>query len=326
MLRNDHTSQASPTGQPLVSSQQRTTALSRRETDRLLYALQAPTAWIDSDALHCPDAEKKLMHAPEPIRRANVSWYSPYMETVERRSEGKLKVHDPVLLTREQEGVIFHQYNYTRLRAGQLRQKHAHRPLTSRQARELIRWHRREVELREQIAEINLPLVLAMASRVKYTDAEYGDLVAEGNMALLRSIDNFDVDRGFKFSTYACRAILTAFSRWGMKQSRYRKRLGGRLDPLMDHTDWPRARRDQDAIDDAAQVRHMVLQNTIDLSDVEQNVLHHRFGLGKESPGQPDGGPMTLAQVGKTIGLTKERVRQIQNRALTKLRDAVWVN
>ena len=111
-----------------------------------------------------------------------------------------------------------------------------------------------------------------------------------------------------------------------MKQSRYRSRVGARLEPVMDRTDWPRSRRDQDVIDSAAEVRHMVLQNTVDLSDVEQDVLHHRFGLGKECPGRPDGGPMTLAQVGREVGLTKERVRQIQNRALAKLRDAVSIN
>jgi DNA-directed RNA polymerase sigma subunit (sigma70/sigma32) len=94
----------------------------------------------------------------------------------------------------------------------------------------------------------------------------------------------------------------------------------------MERSDWPDGRRIMERRESADEVLHMVLHNTAQLSDVEQQVLHHRFGIGKVQPGCPDGGPMTLVQVGQTVGLTKERVRQVQNRALLKLRDAVSVN
>ena len=44
-------------------------------------------------------------------------------------------------------------------------------------------------------------------------DVDFAEVVSEGNMALIRAVDKFNVERGFKFSTYACRAILKAFSR-----------------------------------------------------------------------------------------------------------------
>ena len=69
----------------------------------------------------------------------------------------------------------------------------------------------------------------------------------------------------------------------------------------------------------AQEVKQIVLNNAADLTDVEQEVLHHRFGFDAGRNGKP----LTLAQVGMLIGLTKERVRQIQNRALLKLREAV---
>jgi RNA polymerase sigma factor (sigma-70 family) len=165
-----------------------------------------------------------------------------------------------------------------------------------------------------------------MAKRRRPRHGDYGDLIAEGNMALLRAIDKFDVDRGFKFSTYACQAIFKSFSRWGMKQSRYRDRFPARFDPTMERSDWPGSQRTADRRECADEVRHLVLDNTAHLSDLEQQVLHHRFGIGKVQPGCPDGGPMTLVQVGRTVGLTKERVRQVQNKALLKLRDAVSMN
>jgi DNA-directed RNA polymerase sigma subunit (sigma70/sigma32) len=49
---------------------------------------------------------------------------------------------------------------------------------------------------------------------------------------------------------------------------------------------------------------------------VEQTVIHHRFGLGAKKGAEP----LTLEQVGQIIGVTKERVRQIQNKALEKIR------
>ena len=315
------------TDQPLVSRTRRTAALSAREQRDLAFALEAPTQWVDCDCLHAPDAEHRLMRMPAAIARPNMSWYSPWMETVGPSPKAlRSATQDSMVLTRDQERDIFHKYNYARLREGQLRLKHEQRALTPRQGRELISWHRTATALRGQIAEINLPLVLAMAGRSRVRDAEYGDLIAEGNMALLRAIDKFDVDRGFKFSTYACRAILKSFTRWGMKQTRYRQRVPGRLEPGFDHTDWPEALQRAQLRESAAEVGWIVEHNTADLSELEQDVLHHRFGLGKVHPGCEDGGPMTLAQVGQTIGLTKERVRQIQNQALNKLRAAVSVN
>ena len=56
----------------------------------------------------------------------------------------------------------------------------------------------------------------------EWLDSEFAEIVSEGNMALMRAVDKFSVDRGFKFSTYACRAILKAFSRTAMKSSRHR--------------------------------------------------------------------------------------------------------
>ena len=54
-------------------------------------------------------------------------------------------------------------------------------------------------------------------------------------------------------------------------------------------------------------------------SDIEQSVIEHRFALGNKRQEEPDASPLTLEQVGQIIGVTKERVRQIQNKALEKI-------
>ena len=59
-----------------------------------------------------------------------------------------------------------------------------------------------------------------------------------------------------------------------------------------------------------------MLNNDAELTQVEQTVIHHRFGIGAKKGAEP----LTLEQVGQIIGVTKERVRQIQNKALEKIR------
>ncbi|MDY7107649.1 MAG: sigma-70 family RNA polymerase sigma factor, partial [Planctomycetota bacterium] len=172
------------------------------------------------------------------------------------------------------------------------------------------------VAYREQIAETNLALVLAMAKRTRMSEVDFADLVSEGNMALLRSVDKFDCARGFKFSTYACRAILKAFSRQGMKLSKYRQRFPTDFDPALEKSNHLENVRRTHEEECAEEVKHIVLNNDAELTQVEQTVIHHRFGLGAKKETEP----LTLEQVGQIIGVTKERVRQIQNKALEKIR------
>lgn len=158
-----------------------------------------------------------------------------------------------------------------------------------------------------------------MAKRTRMSEVDFADLVSEGNMALLRSVDKFDCGRGFKFSTYACRAILKAFSRQGMKLSKYRQRFPTDFDPALEKSNHLETVRRTQEVESAAEVRHIVENNDADLSSVEQTVIHHRFGLDAADGTRP----LTLEQVGQIIGVTKERVRQIQNKALEKIRQVL---
>src|SRR5690606_27445042 len=230
-----------------------------------------------------------------------------------------VKSAQQVILTGAEERVLFHQFNFARFRVWTIQNEikaSATKKPTSDQAEEILRWHRRAEIIREQIAETNLALVLAMAKRTRMSEVDFADLVSEGNMALLRAVDKFDAGRGYKFSTYACRAILKAFSRQGMKLSKYRQRFPTDFDPKLEKSNFLETRRATFERDAADEVREIVLTNRADLTDVERTVIEHRFGLESESGEKP----MTLEQVGQIIGVTKERVRQIQNKAMEKIR------
>ncbi len=291
--------------------------LSHEDQTRLRRLVSEPMDFIDSPDFYEPDAEFRIYEDAPGIQKPDVAWYRPLMDDLtpsEKRQSTKQS--GTVLLTGDEERVLFLQYNYSRYRIAELQKGIGPNGPTDEQAHELLRWYRTALEYREQIAETNLALVLAMAKRTRMSEVDFADLVSEGNMALLRSVDKFDCGRGFKFSTYACRAILKAFSRQGMKLSKYRQRFPTDFDPALEKSNHLETVRRTHEEECAEEVKHIVLNNDADLTSVEQTVIHHRFGLGAE-PGTP---PLTLEQVGQIIGVTKERVRQIQNKALDKVR------
>jgi RNA polymerase primary sigma factor len=276
--------------------------------------------YIDSPAFYEKNAERKIYDEAPDIQKPDTSWYHPVMDDLSASSKGRtVKSAQQVILTGAEEKVLFHQFNYARHRIWQLQQAIWSSPAktpTPDQAAEILRWYRLSDKIREQIAETNLALVLAMAKRTRMSEVDFADLVSEGNMALLRAVDKFDAGRGYKFSTYACRAILKAFSRQGMKLSKYRQRFPTDFDPKLERSNFLETKRNTFEKDAAEEVKRIVQENRADLTEVERTVIEHRFGL-ESGDGEK---PMTLEQVGQIIGVTKERVRQIQNKAMEKIR------
>jgi RNA polymerase primary sigma factor len=290
------------------------------EDERLLKVLlSGEQDFIDSPAFYEDDAPDTIYDEAPDIQKPDTTWYHPVMDDLSSsRSSRTVKSSQQVILTGAEERVLFYQFNYARYRVWRLQQEvwaGAARQPTPEHAEQLLSWHRRAEVIREQIAETNLALVLAMAKRTRMSEVDFADLVSEGNMALLRAVDKFDAGRGYKFSTYACRAILKAFSRQGMKLSKYRQRFPTDFDPKLEKSNFVEAKREGFEKDAAEEVKRIVYENRADLTEVERTVIEHRFGLesGEEKP-------MTLEQVGQIIGVTKERVRQIQNKAMEKIR------
>ena len=298
-------------------------ALTREEQATVDRILEGKYEYIDNDLFALPDDEAmdQLFNKAEDIPRPDTSWYQPVMNSSTAVTHGKSM--GSVLLTAAQERVIFLQYNYVRYRVCRLRdQLQESAEIDPALAREMLDWDRKALELREHIAQINLALVLAMAKRTRMNEMDFGDMVSEGNMALLRAIDKFDAARGFKFSTYGCRAILKAFSRAGVKLSRYRGLFPTDYDPSMERSDYSETRRAEHELDCADEVKMIFQRNIAELTDIEREVIEHRFNVleGPANGSKPEPKQLTLEQVGKLIGVTKERVRQIQNKALEKMR------
>lgn len=79
-------------------------------------------------------------------------------------------------------------------------------------------------------------------------------------------------------------------------------------------------RRDEAELETIDELKAVLGRNTANLNEIERRVLMARFAIDQQTPEDPAAEPKTLEQVGEMIGVTKERVRQIQNKALGKLR------
>jgi len=267
-------------------------------------------AFMDSPIFRQAGIEKTLFEDAEPSLPL-VAWYQPTRdEALDASITGA-----PQLMKADEERLMFLRFNYCKRKLTALQKKIAREGLTKETATKFIDWHRRFEHFREYLVRTNLALVLAMAKRTRLGDIDFAEIVSEGNMALIRAVDKFNVDRGFKFSTYACRAILKAFSRTALKASRHKTRFPVEFEPDMEKSDWSDRKRDiveEDCIDELKQI---VDRNLADLTEVENTVIRRRFNWQ-----QVEEHPLTLEEVGRIIGVTKERVRQIQNKALAKIR------
>jgi len=174
-------------------------------------------------------------------------------------------------------------------------------------------WARRWQIIRDYIIERNLGLVYLLIHRSHWRWADPDDLLSEGMFALLRSVERFDPWKGYRFSTYACNAIVRGLMRVARQESRYRQLFPVQHDADLERPVPVENETTQLCVD---RLKEILSGNWADLSKTEMSVLEKRFPLG----GRPR---LTFDDIGSAVGLSKERIRQIQNAALKKIRNVL---
>jgi len=224
-------------------------------------------------------------------------------------------LYEVPLLTREQEVWLFRRFNYLKYKAVRLREQLDPERPSARIMDQIEKLYGEIVELKNRIVRANLRLVVSIAKRRVSPGDSFFDLVSDGNMSLIRAVEKFDYARGNKFSTYASWAIMKNYARTIPDEHRRRDRFRVADTELL-HAAADR-REDEYQQRLAASDRLAQVGKFLDrLDQREQTIIIRRYGLDHERE------PQTLKEVGSALGVTKERVRQIEAKALEKLREA----
>jgi len=178
---------------------------------------------------------------------------------------------------------------------------------------ELNEWAGRWQTIREHIFEKNLGLVYSMLGQYGATRFDRDDLLSEAMLGLMRAVDRFNPSKGYRFSTYACNVIARALRRLGRREIKYQQRLQACYDVC---PDWRERLPDTRTELYVERLQLAMEQNRAGLTRLETKIIAKRF---------PDDyrQRLTFRKIGNIVGLSKERVRQIQNEALSKLGDVL---
>lgn len=266
--------------------------------------------FIDSSDFAAPGAEREILddqllescESSEPRRAAKKVNLPPHLAGL---CEARL-------LDVEQERQLFRRMNYLRYRASVILEAHAGDSLGQWETERVIGLLRAADWHRDCIVQANVRLVISIVKKFANQQCVFDDLLSDGIMALIRSVDKFDYQLGFRFSTYATQVVRRNSYRFVMDRQDERLKVtnsisDGGLDVAEDDG---ASSLDEFRWNELRTELHGFLNR---LDKREKFIVRARFSLGGHRRVQ------TLQRLADKLGISKERVRQIEKRAMDKL-------
>jgi RNA polymerase primary sigma factor len=230
------------------------------------------------------------------------------------------------LLTKPQEQHLFRKMNFLKYKAAKLLNEmklptgSINYPKLRVEVLDQIEAYLKEANtVKELLIRCNMRLVTSIAKKHAGQTENFFELLSDGNMSLMRAVEKFDYARGNKFSTYASWSIMKNFARSIPDEKNRRERFVTGNEEIFDAAEDKRT-DEQECLAAAEQATAKVNRLLEYLEPREREIIRLRAGLDNGSD------KMTLEKIGEKLGITKERVRQLNVRAMKKLRHLAELN
>jgi len=258
-----------------------------------------------------PDADRIILEHPDVLSPCKAESAGPRRIPADLPPYLRQLFHLP-LLTHAGEVALFRKMNYLKVKADRRRKAVDPETVSAAELDEIEAWLDEAARVKNQITQANLRLVVSLAKRHTSRSLDFFEIVSDGNVSLMRAVDKFDYTRGFKFSTYASWAIMRNYARTIPEHRHHSDRYQtGRDDVLESVAELPA----EEGVAEQLAIMRTTLERMLGtLEQRERCVLRQRYGLDGGGP------PQTLEQIGRSLGVSKERIRQLESRAILKLR------
>ena len=217
------------------------------------------------------------------------------------------------LLTGDEERDCFRRMNLLKFHANRLRSRIDPDAPNAAALAKIVRLLDEARAIRDHLIQSNTRLVMSIASKHVTSQVTFDDLLSEGISTLMYTIEKFDYDRGFRFSTYAYRAI----SRQMLHSIKRRRKQIGQLG----HSDMsvvemlPDESRSEASEHEEETQRDLLRRFVARLDRRERFILRSRHALGSHRRRR------TCRELADKLGISKERVRQLEKRAIAKVQE-----
>ena len=216
------------------------------------------------------------------------------------------------LLSAEQERELFREMNFLRFRANALRSRLDPESLDENAVDEVERLIDLAESIRDHIIRANMRLAISVVKKFVTPQHSFDDLLSDGIFSLMQAVDKFDFARGFRFSTYAYRAIArNAYRGITTRQKENARFTTEASESVIEIA----VDRKESSLDEQSwsNLRALLAKMMHRLDRREQFIIRSRYALGAHRKVR------TFQCLADKLGVSKERARQLEQRAIAKL-------
>lgn len=279
---------------------------------RLLALIENPIAYMANAEFEERNAKRKILGEPLDLDFAPEIHCKPGV----RLPTHLVRMCDAPLLEGDEEKTLFRRMNYLLYRAERLRSKLSPRRLNTSRMDEIDELLAEADQVKNRIISANVRLVISIVKQLSPSQSLFEEMLSDGLLAMMRAVEKFDFDRGFRFSTYATMVIRRQLYRSMKNDHRDRTRFSTGDQTLM--SEQPQAESDpRIGYQGWVYLNSSLTAIMASLDERERYIIRARFGF------DTDGKKQTLQSLAGEFGVCKERVRQLEKRAMTKLRSMI---